>query len=84
MIETIGADSPDIEQRLQRYRRPLYAVILCLIAIDALVAQRLLDTPFEAVARYVLASGAAVGALLLWAAPRLFRRDRTRQPDAYA
>lgn len=73
MIETIGADSPDIEQRLQRYRRPLYAVILCLIAIDALVAQRLLDTPFEAVARYVLASGAAVGALLLWAAPRLFR-----------
>lgn len=73
MIETIGADSPDIEQRLQRYRRPLYAVILCLIAIDALVAQRLLDTPFEAVARYVLAGGAAVGALLLWAAPRLFR-----------
>ncbi len=72
-MESIGAAFPNIEQRLQRYKRPLYAVILCLIALDALVAQRFLDTPFETVFRYILAGAALASALVLWLVPRLFR-----------
>lgn len=73
LTEPFGTTRTDIEQRLRRYKRPLYAAILCLVAIQMLVSDRVTGSVFEADSRYVVAGLALLAAALILTAPRLFR-----------
>lgn len=73
MVEPIGTSLTEIEQRLRRYKRPLYAAILCLVAIQSVVADRIVGSQFEAYARYAVAALSFGAAVLMLTAPRLFR-----------
>ena len=73
MVEPSGTALPEIEQRLRRFKRPLYAAILCLVAIQSLVADRIVGSQFEAYARYAIAALSFLASVLILAVPRLFR-----------
>lgn len=73
MVESSGIALPEIERRLRRFKRPLYAVILCLVAVQSLLADRVVGSPFESTARYVVGGLAVLAAILILAVPRLFR-----------
>lgn len=71
-MESADATFPDVEERLRRYKRPLYAVILLMIAAQALISERLLGTPLESV-RYVVAAFAGISGVSILFVRRLFR-----------
>ncbi|MFA5550918.1 MAG: bifunctional diguanylate cyclase/phosphodiesterase [Trueperaceae bacterium] len=73
MLESHKPVLPAVERSLRRFKRPLYAAILSLVAVQSLVANRLVGTPVEDYARYTVAALALVGAVLMLLAPRLFR-----------
>ena len=73
MVEPSSNALPEIARRLRRFKRPLYAVILCLVAIQSILSDRVVGSPFESYARYGIAGLALLSAVLILAAPRLFR-----------
>lgn len=73
MIEANGAGSTEVELRLRRFKRPLYAVILFLVGVQALVSDSVLQSDLEAYARYGVAAAAFITSVLILTVPRLFR-----------
>lgn len=68
-----GSTTSVIEHGLRRHKRPLYAVILFLISVQALMAGRLLGTDLEDYVRYGVSGMALASAVLILFVPRLFR-----------
>lgn len=73
MVEPVGTALPEVEQRLRRYKRPLYAATLFLVAIQSVVADHIVGTQFETNTRYTVAGLAFAAAVLMVLAPRFFR-----------
>lgn len=72
MAEPIGV-AIDIERQLRRFKRPLYVVILCLLAVQVLVADRIVGSSLEIYARYLLTAVLLGASALILLAPKLFR-----------
>ncbi len=68
-----GSTAHEIEQGLRRYKRPLYAAILFLVAVQALMAGRIVGTDLENYSRYAVSGMALIAAVLTLTTPRLFR-----------
>lgn len=73
MIESNGAGITEVELRLRRFKRPLYAAILFLVGIQALVSDSVLQSDFEDYARYGVAAAAFITSVLILTVPRMFR-----------
>src|SRR5690606_19582801 len=73
VIESNGSGLTEVERRLRRFKRPLYAAILCLVGIQSLIADRILGSELEAFARYAVAAAAFAASLLILTVPRWFR-----------
>jgi len=62
-----------IQQRLARYKRVVYGVVLALIAVDNLAAAWFMAADVPATPRFAVAGAALLGALLVWLSPRFAR-----------